>query len=429
MRPDTPFVDVDEQLVVERDDTLGLLEVRGWSPGPAGTAPIDLRGLAVELDVAEAGALAAAVVLDPARAERALAALIGRTRAEFVHRAQSGLLPAGQARPTGRRARRGANADHPATRLALLRVELDDPALSTLARAAALVEAAAAGRLLGPGLGVGGAARRDAAAAAELLGAVDLDEIAADGAELAAACRAAAAVLDDAGDERRAERLRRVAAGLADLPTRRGDARIAAMASPEAALRPAMAAAAPMAGAASRAKLAAVPTAVPNVDAAGLPIDVRTSARWRSASELEVHVAGAPPSGWWVRAVRGDGTALAIVPLRRGAGRMLLPPGAVAAVDVTHRPDVAAPSPARRAAEGALVAGVDACRAHRLGDPWTAADRWRTCAAGWSAAGDDDRARLAEAYADGRAVPTQPSHPLVVDRLRGPDRGTQTTLR
>ena len=45
MTPDLPFVAEDDQLVVERDDDAGLLEVRGWSPGPAGTAPLELRGV------------------------------------------------------------------------------------------------------------------------------------------------------------------------------------------------------------------------------------------------------------------------------------------------------------------------------------------------------------------------------------------------
>jgi hypothetical protein len=417
MRDDDPFVDVDEQLVLERDDALGVFEVRGWSPGPAGIAPLHLRGVAVELDVAEAGALAAAVVTDPARATRALAALLGRGRASAVASAANGLLPPGtdrmsQRRPRGRRL---SNADHPATRLALLQLELDDVSLAPPARAVALVEAAAAGLLLGRGLGVGGAVRHHAAAAAELLEAVgdDIDIAGPDATELAAACRAAAAVLDEAGDTERAGRLRRRGSSFTNR-TRRRPALAAAMASPD--VRPEQfdaAAARP-----ARARLAAVPSEVPVVDVGGLPAPVTARARWRGAAELEVLVADAPDAVWWARAVREDGTPLAVVPVSHGRARMLLPPGAAAAVDVTHRPDVPAPSPARRATEAALRAGVDACRAHRAGDGWSAADLWRRCAVSWETAGDDTRAGLAAAYADGAALPTQPSRPFLVDRLR-----------
>jgi hypothetical protein len=417
MRPDDPFVPVDEQLVLERDDAYGLLEVRGWSPGPAGIALLQLRGVAIELDVAEAGALAAAVVTDPPRAGRSLAALLGRDRASAVVSVANGLLPPGAERVQSRRrrGRRLSNADHPATRLALLQIELDDLSLTPPARAVALVEAAAAGVLLGGGLGVGGAVRHHAAAAAELLDAVgdDVDIAGADAVELAAACRAAAGVLEEAGDTQRAGRLRQRAASFANR-RRRGGALAAAMALP--ARRPDLLDAAAERPASAR--LAAVPSTVPPVDVGGLPVPVVARARWRGAAELEVLATGAPDGVWWARAVREDGTPLAVVPVSHGRARMLLPPGVHVAVDVTHRPDVSAPSPARRATEAALRAGVDACRAHRVGDRWTAADQWRRCAGSWAEAGDDTRAGLAAAYADGRAQPSQPSRPFLVDRLR-----------
>jgi hypothetical protein len=115
---------------------------------------------------------------------------------------------------------------------------------------------------------------------------------------------------------------------------------------------------------------------------------------------------------------RADGTPLAVVPVLDGAARVLVPSARDLVVDVTHRPDLHPPTPARRSVELALVAGVDACRAERVGERWRAAPAWRTCAQGWQRAGDTERAAEADAYADGTRSVVQP-RPSVADRLRG----------
>jgi hypothetical protein len=437
VNPDAPAL-AGEQVVVSWDGPAEVLEVRSWLAGPAGVASVSMRGVDVEVDVAEPGLVALATVTGATRdAEPVLAALLGRDRARAALRVRSAapvVLAPDEERYATRRLgtpRAGRDPSSPLARLALCRLDLEDPALPPLARVAAHAEAAAAARLLsaGAGTGVGGdlgldaAARADAAAAFALLdglGEIELpDASTAD--ELTAALRAAARWLDG---EREPPRFR-VRPAAAD---RLYDA-MATEAFPAPAAAPAGGGQRLLRSAVeerARPKLAAVPTVVPEVDVDAVAtgrLPAGAVARWRGPAELEVRARGAAgETALWVRADLDDGTPMAVVPVRAdgddAVARLLVPPAAAPRlrVDVTHRPDVPRRSDAAAATARALRAGVDACRAERTGDAWRARERWAESARRWAEAGDERRSRLARQYEG--AGSRQPSRPTVADRLR-----------
>lgn len=419
-------------VVGEWDPDAGLWLVRASVPGPAGSAGLSLAGgVEIDVDVASPGTLAGLTVEAP---EGAAAALTKLTQATLVAvlgpTATATLLdlppgPPGRLSDAEQHRARGVGPLHPAlgrTALAHLAGRQAGPEV----RGPALLESSAAAATMGKLAGLDRLARQDAEEGCSLL--LDLaaggdlrldDERTAH--ELAAALRRAATLLGGRPD------VLGLAAGVEQgrygphRPPLAADTAVRAM--PAAALAPqrreAAPAVAPMAAGGARLRVVQpvvvdrshLPPGVPAVGVAGVRAGV---------AEVEVQLAGGAgrAGGWWARATAADGTTVALAPVADAGGdavaRLLVPPAAVAGleVDLTADPGSPRPSPRLRATERAVVLGQAAARASRLGLP-VAAARWAACASAWSEAGDEGRAGRAR---DGlRSRECGP--PLVVDPL------------
>jgi hypothetical protein len=409
--------------------------VRGWTAGPAGTAPVHLgSGIEVDLDVADPGTLVGLSVPAPGgddptalsqRQHAILNRLVGPARV-------TRLLAIGRGGPatrkldddTGRmRSREPAlDLDPVLGQLALAQLIAEDRTSSLGVRGVAMLEAGAAGRALGRGLGLWNRSAGSTAAGAGLL------LTAARGDDLRIPSDVAAAV---SALLRRASRSRALDPSTArdlvalarsiDAGRHTGPRQYHAADVPVAA-----AAAAPMAMD-RMAPLEAVGEPVA-IDRRALPADLAPAAlraQRREPSEIEVRATGwaGRADGWWARAFAADGSIVAMAPFgarRRDAiARLLVPPtdSLGVTVDVSDTPSRARPSVDLRATEHAIRIGRVAARATRLGDTARATEAWQECARQWAAAGDELRAERARELAEQTRGFPQHAPALLSDHL------------
>jgi hypothetical protein len=126
-------------------------------------------------------------------------------------------------------------------------------------------------------------------------------------------------------------------------------------------------------------------------------------------AEAEVRVVGEGEraTSCWARAFDGDGTIIAMAPLR-SQGRdavavLLVAPEIIddVSVDVTDQPGLSRLSPAFESVQRAILDGRDAASAERAGDRKEAAISWHRSGINWREAGDDTRANTAAEFASG----------------------------
>lgn len=406
---------------------------RDWTPGPAGTVGLALRGdVELEVDIASpttfVGLWAAAPGGTPRRSTtQALHRLLGPDRLAHLLslRGQPGkpavLHPLDddpyEREWNVRRHPANASVRSPArdrdrgvapglARVALAAAAGAEPTASGLVRALAHIDAARAAAIFSPGIGFGARARSDAVAGAELLLDVvrrgELDGQPIDQADLFDALHRLIPLLPQPLDREirtlaeRTERGRLLRDDAEPMP--------AAMALPDDHLlldvvpdAPRQRPASPVLDVLDRATL---PT-----ELAAAQIVVRATTR----SELEVRIVdrARDSEGWWTRAFDVDDVIVAAAPFspmgRDAVARLLVPPDDLrdVEVDVTGQPGEPRPSRRLRLMNQAIAAGRAAARADRLGRRAAASDRWLQCAAAWDRAGDPARSGLATELADG----------------------------
>ena len=406
-------------LVGQWEPEAGLWLVRGAVPGPAGSVGLALaHGIEADLDAARPGTLTGLSVELPAGAspppERhariALAAILGPAAATALLDLRPG--------PAARLPGAGAAGGDLGTlgRAALARAAAAGAA--PLVRGVGLLEASVS--LAGIGAAAGDLVRRDA----EEGGALLLEVAAAGGLhlpdprtarELASVLRRAATLLG--GRRPLLDLAAEVGRGRDDV--RRPAAADAQLSIP-AAMAPASraAAAAPMAAGGALRVVRPVLVDRSHLPSGVAPADVGAVAAGPAEVEVQLAHAAGRAAGWWARASGPDGTVLALAPVveagEDAVARLLVPPLAVAGVeiDLTAEPAAPRPSPRLRAAERAVLLGQAAARASRLGRAGAAA-RWVACGQAWAEAGDDERAALAV----DPARRGEPGPPLLVDHL------------
>lgn len=412
----------DQAVVGEWDPAARLFTVRGWVPGPAGAAAVDLgAGVEIEIDVAAPEVLTSLTVEAPwtgdpralhDRAVRLLEGLLGPDRLRDMFALADADADEPIVRPLGRRDAstwRGREeergVDHRIVRVALAGVHAETDA-DPLARAAARLDAVIGRAGLGQPYSSRQRARRAAQDALARLGELhDLQTASAAGARALAELVVRAGRLAD--DEVAARRIVQ---------------RVRASAREHVASAYGMPA--PTAGRPLPALRAVLP--VEDCSPAGLPGHVAVHGARRGDSELEVRaVEGVGVmDGWWARAHDPDGTPLAIAPLLAdgpdAVARLLVPPACLrsAVLDVTDAPAVPRPNGRRVAFDLALDAGRAAARLERTGRPGDARARWADCAALHEQAGDETRAGQAGDRAGGGRLRQRGSRP----GARGPVR-------
>lgn len=439
-----------EHVVGEWDALAGAFSARDWTPGPAGTAGLRLRGgVELEVDVAAPGTFvglwAEADRGTPRRPTLdALGRLLGRERVAALLQLQkqpgtpkvltplhdgvepySSILRSEPGRwGTGRD--RDSGVAPGLARVALASASGTEPTASTLVRALSHLDAALAASIFGPGIGFGGRARVDAVAGAELLLEVvrrgELDGEPVDGPTLADALQQLLPLLPGGLDEQIRALAERTTRRRADVdPLSFDDVALAAPMT--AADRPPAFAA--RAAAAPRGGRGAVAPVLGVLDPRSLPLELATTpvvVEARTSSELAVRIAGGArdAEGWWARAHSADDVILAAAPFLPDRGdavaRLLVPPDQLrtAEVDVTGDPGAARPSRRLRRTAEAIAAGQAAARAERLGLARDARERWLVSAAAWDEAGDEARRGQAAELAAGGGrrfgqVPVPPS--------------------
>lgn len=426
-----------DHVVGEWDPLAQGFAARDWTPGPAGTVGLTLRGdVELEIDVASPGTFVGLWVdADHGGMGRptteAMERLLGRERLFdlLALQKQPGspkiLRPLNDDQPRNIRPRRGHPSDPGSlrgtdpnpprgvapglARVALAAATGTEPTASALVHALAHIDAALAASIFQPGIGFGTRARTDAAVGAELLLDVvrrgELDGQAVDELELADALRGLVTLLPEGLDDQ--------IRSLARTMTRRSDDE-AARAYPAAAASPP-----PSTDAmelrhlteSPRPRQRALAPILAALDRRTLPSELAAEqivVRATTPSELEVRIAHPGPSdGWWARAYGPDDVIVAASPFLAAQGdavaRLLVPPDRLAEVevDITGQPGEPRPSRRLRTIADAVRHGQAAARSERLGDIRAARERWQRSSRAWDQAGDPARSGQAMELADG----------------------------
>lgn len=430
-----------DHVVGEWDPLAQGFAARDWTPGPAGTVGLTLRGdVELEVDVASPGTFVGLWVdADDGGMARptteAMERLLGRERLFdlLALQKQPGspkiLRPLYDDQPRNIGPPHGPPRSHPSdpgsfrgtdpnpprgvapglARVALAAATGTERTASALVRALSHIDAALAASIFQPGIGFGTRARTDAAVGAELLLDVvrrgELDGQPVDQLELADALRGLVALLPEGLDDQIRSLARTMTRRSNDEATRAYPA-AAASAPPSMdemevhhlteSPRPRQRAAAPILAALDRRTLPS--------ELAAEQIVVRAT----TPSELEVRIAHLVPSdGWWARAYGPDDVIVAAAPFLTAQGdavaRLLVPPDRLAEVevDITGQPGEPRPSRRLRTIADAVRHGQAAARAERLGDVRAARERWQRSSQAWNQAGDPARSGQAMELADG----------------------------
>lgn len=385
--------------VVEWDDFTGGVALRSNTPGPAGSLVVEFDGLTLALDAAnprlvnfiEVGDGQAAT--DPSLMPSLMRRLIGDAATDEV----AALVTSGSSRPRRIDATDGAREQPVPARIARLATALagaEAPGLLPEEAALATLEAVAIARNAGLLDDLPSSQERLQQAASEVAALTEpklarLDRTsrvaAADACELAAAW-----VPDRLGDD-----LRRVAS---QLRTNRPQSGLATTPS-----RPP----------ASPAELAVAISldSLPLMTAERLPSVTRTS---NDEYEVRLHGWAERATGWWVRAFRVDGQVpLAAVPMLDegpdAVAQLLLAQsdGGDFELDIVGDPGSVRPSRQLAAFRAAIASGQRAARLERLDRRDAAAHAWQRSSELHRRAGDEDRARQAEAIASNQRAASQ----------------------
>lgn len=401
------------QMVGEWDPDTRLWSARDWTPGPAGSAAVELRG-GVELDVDVASPRTFVGLWVPAGpgdrptrdSIRSVTMLLGPDRARALFdlagtRGARSLDDGGddpyldelrQRQQFGRGTQPGPQGLHRSlAHLGLATTVLQDASSSGLARALARLEAAT--RLTRVGMRDAARSHAEAGAAVLLDRWPDIGDT--DPRTLARTLRRVDRLLEpDTAVATR--RLGTDLRGRVAHHSRRYDATVDAASAPMEAL-PSLASRRPVA------RLLRLDVSTLPVPLLGREIAARSVRE--AEAEVRIHDLAHEAGTWWARAFDEDGTMLAAAPFLAVDGdavaRLLVPPGALrrASYDITDLPGQPRVTPRLHAVVDAVAEGQAAARAERLGRPQVAEERWHRSSNSWAQVGDKARTTQARDYA------------------------------
>ena len=377
--------------VADVDPSTGAISLRSNTPGPAGSLVVEFDGVTLGLDAADPSlvnfidahdgraSLAGAPQPEPSLLRR----LIGDAAVDSLRN----LAPGHSDRPHRIESADGGREQTVPSRIARLAAALagtEGPGLLPQEAALAMLEAYAIARHAGLANDLPASEERLERAASVVAGLSEVQIV-----QLTRLGRGDAAdvcdVVSEWTPEHLADALRDVAARIRDDSA--GLGRVASATAP------------PRAAVAVDVRVS--PASLPALIAEIVPSVSRST-----NDELEVRLHGwaERANGWWVRAIRTGGQVpLAVVPMRSigsdAVAELLLPPadGATFELDIVDDPGSARPSEQLAAFRAAIAAGQRAARLERLDRRDAAAHAWQRSSELYAQAGDDVRARQAEA--------------------------------
>ena len=383
--------------VVEADQFTGTISLRSNSPGPAGSLVVEFDGVTLGLDAADPslvnfidvhdGSASTPASPEPSLLHRLIGEQAGAALVAFAaqhdnrpHRVDS--TDGGREQPVPSRI----------ARLATALAGADGPGLLQEEAALALLEGFSIAQHVGLMDDLPGSHARFEQAAVAVSRLSESQILRMDRrtrADAADVCEVAA----ERADDYLAEGLRDVSTRLRDVATR--GVRAASAMPPH--------------------KLSVDPSV--QISHASLPAliaEITPSVTRTTNDEFQVRLHGwaGRTDGWWVRAFRAGGQVpLAAVPMRSvgldAVAELLLPQrdGATFEIDIVDDPGSARPSTQLAAFRAAIAAGQRAARLERLDRRDAAAHAWQRSSELHGQAGDDDRARQADAIvSDQRAT-------------------------